>query len=138
MPEIHHFVQEFVDDDKVVADAFFFQFLEVFGKDLDNLVEKQQELGGIAVALGQRQKVEVVVPDVEVLGVRISGWSCACVSARCDRRGSCHSYIYALVGEAWRYGGALFFGFGEENGELVHGGHRNVATVVASEEGLLA
>ena len=32
--EIHHFVQEFIDYDKVVTNGFFFQFFKVFDHDL--------------------------------------------------------------------------------------------------------
>lgn len=32
--EIHHFIQELVDDHKVVSDRFFFEFFKVFREDL--------------------------------------------------------------------------------------------------------
>jgi hypothetical protein len=50
--KVHHLVQQLVDDDKIVADRLFFQFLEIFGEDLDNLVQEEEDFGGIRVALG--------------------------------------------------------------------------------------
>ena len=44
------------------------------------------------------------------------------------------AYVYAFVGETGRDGGALFFGFGEEDGEFLDGRHGDVAPVVAGEE----
>lgn len=32
--EVHHFVQQLVNDDEIVADRFFFQFFEVLAKNL--------------------------------------------------------------------------------------------------------
>ena len=45
-------------------------------------------------------------------------------------------YIYAFVRETGRDGGAFFFGFGEEDGEFLDGGHGDVASVVAGEQSL--
>ena len=45
-------------------------------------------------------------------------------------------YVYAFVRETWWDSGAFFFGFGEEDGEFFDGGHGDVASVVAGEEGL--
>ena len=45
-------------------------------------------------------------------------------------------YVYAFVREAGWDCRAFFFGFGEEDGEFFDGGHGNVASVVAGEEGL--
>ncbi len=45
-------------------------------------------------------------------------------------------YVNAFVGETGWHGGAFFFGFGEEDGEFLDGGHGDVAAVVAGEEGL--
>lgn len=45
-------------------------------------------------------------------------------------------YVDAFVGETGWHGGAFFFGFGEEDGEFLDGGHGDVAAVVAGEEGL--
>lgn len=53
---------------------------------------------------------------------------------RRDRFGG--AYIDAFVGEAWRDGGALLFGFAEQDRELFHGGHGNVSPVVARQKGL--
>jgi hypothetical protein len=32
-PEIHHFVEQFVDDNKIVPDGFFFELFKVFLQD---------------------------------------------------------------------------------------------------------
>lgn len=57
--EIHHFVEEFVDDDEVVADGFFLEGFEVFGEDGDEAVEEEEEGGGVGVAFGEGEEVEV-------------------------------------------------------------------------------
>lgn len=67
IPEIHHLVQKLVDDDKVVAYALLLQLLEVLGEDLDDLMQEEEDLGGVGVAFREGEEVEVVVPDVEVL-----------------------------------------------------------------------
>lgn len=41
------------------------------------------------------------------------------------------TYIDSFMGETWRDGGAFFFGFAKEYGELLDCGHGNVSTVVA-------
>lgn len=41
------------------------------------------------------------------------------------------TYIDSFMGETWRDGGAFFFGFAKEYGELLDRGHGNVSTVVA-------
>lgn len=46
------------------------------------------------------------------------------------------TYVDAFVGEAWRHRGALFFGVGQEDGKLVHRGHRDVSSIVSGEQGL--
>ncbi len=65
--KVHHLVQQLIDDDKVVAYALLLQHLEVLGEDLDDLVQEEQDFGGIRVALGKREDIEIVVPDIEVL-----------------------------------------------------------------------
>lgn len=55
--KVHHFVEKLVNDDKVVADGFFLQSLEVLGEDLDDLVQEEKDSGGIGVALRQRQEI---------------------------------------------------------------------------------
>jgi len=106
--EIHHLIQQFVDDDEVVADGFLLEFFEVFGKYLDDLVEEEEDLGGICVSFCEGKEVEVVVSYVEVLGT-VSATS----SSRQDM-----THVYAFVGEAWRYCGALLFCVAQEDGEL--------------------
>lgn len=38
MAKIHHFIQQFVYNDKIVSNTLLLQFLEVFREDLYNLV----------------------------------------------------------------------------------------------------
>ena len=45
-------------------------------------------------------------------------------------------YVYALVRETGWDGGALLFGFGEEDGKFLDGGHGDIPTVVAGKESL--
>lgn len=65
--KVHHLIEELVDDDEVIADGLFLEGLEVLGEDLDDLVEEEEDLGGICVAFCEGEEVEVVVSDVEVL-----------------------------------------------------------------------
>lgn len=65
--KIHHLVQQFIDNDKVIPDTFFFQHLKVFRKHLHDLVEEEEDLRRIGIPLGQRKNVEVAVSDIEVL-----------------------------------------------------------------------
>ena len=67
IPKIHHLVEEFVDDHKVIPDTFFFEFFEIFGEDFDETVQEEKDLGGIRVRLSEGEEVEVVVSNVEVL-----------------------------------------------------------------------
>ena len=69
--EIHHFVEKLVDDDEIVADGFLLQGFEVFGEDGDEAVEEEEDRGGVRVAFGEGEDVEVGVPDVEVLGLAV-------------------------------------------------------------------
>lgn len=36
--KVHHLVKQLVDDNKIVADGFFFDDFEVLGKDLNNFM----------------------------------------------------------------------------------------------------
>lgn len=65
--KVHHLVEQFIDDDEVVADGFFLQSLEVLGEDFDDFVQEEEDFGGVGVALGQGEEVEVVVTDIQVL-----------------------------------------------------------------------
>lgn len=71
VPKVHHLVQQLVDDDKVVSDTLFLKLFEVLREDLDDLVQEQEDLGGICVALCYCKEVEVVMADVEVLNSRM-------------------------------------------------------------------
>ena len=65
--EIHHFVEQLVDDDEIVADGFFLEVLEVVGEDGDEAVEEEEDRRGVGVEFGEGEQVEVGVSDVEVL-----------------------------------------------------------------------
>lgn len=65
--KVHHFIQQFVYNDEVISDTLLLQFLEVFREDLHDLVEEQQDLGGICVSLREREDIKVTMADVEVL-----------------------------------------------------------------------
>lgn len=62
--KVHHFVKKFVDNDKVIPYTFLLQLLEVFCKDLNDLMKKEEYFGCIGVALSQGQEIEVVMTDV--------------------------------------------------------------------------
>ena len=51
--KVHHLIEQLVDDDKVVSYTLFLELLEVLGKDLDDLVEEQENLGSIGVSFGK-------------------------------------------------------------------------------------
>lgn len=69
--EIHHLVEELVDDDEIVADGFLLQCLEVFSEDGDEAVEEKEERGRVGVALRQGEEVEVRVANIEVLFLQL-------------------------------------------------------------------
>ena len=48
--EVHHLVHEFIYDDEVVANGFFFEFFEVFNEDGDKAVKEKDDLCRICVA----------------------------------------------------------------------------------------
>jgi hypothetical protein len=108
--KVHHLIQQLVDDYKVVPYALLFELLEVFCEDLDDLVEEQEDLGSIGVALGKGEEVKVVVADVEV--------------------------VDAFAGEAWWDCRALVFGLAQQNGEFLDRRHGDVSAVVARQKGL--
>lgn len=62
---VHHFIQELVDHHEVISDRLLLELLEVLDKDIDQLVQKLENHQGIAVSLGDSQKNQVVVVDVE-------------------------------------------------------------------------
>jgi len=65
--EIHHLIEQLIDDDKVVSYTLFFELFEVLCKHLDDLVEKKEDLGSICVSFGERKEVEIVVSNVQIL-----------------------------------------------------------------------
>jgi hypothetical protein len=48
--KVHHLIKKLVNDDEVVPNGFFFEGLEILGKDLDNLVKKEKNFGGVCVS----------------------------------------------------------------------------------------
>jgi hypothetical protein len=91
--KVHHFIQQLVDDYKVVPYTLLLKLLKVFCEDLHDLVQEQEDLGGICVSFGEGEEVKVVVADVEV--------------------------VNAFAGEAWGNGRALVFGLAEQDRELL-------------------
>lgn len=65
--KVHHLIQQFVNDDKVIANTLLLEDLEVFGEDLHKLVEEEEDLGGIRVSFGQSENVQVAVTDIKIL-----------------------------------------------------------------------
>lgn len=65
--KVHHLVQQFIDNNEVVADTLLLQNLEVFGKNFHKLVKEKKDLGGICVSLGQCEDVKVAVANIKVL-----------------------------------------------------------------------
>lgn len=68
--KVHHLVQQFVNDDKVIPNTLLLEDLEVFGEDLHELVEEEKNFGGICVSFGQSENVQVAVTDIKVLEIR--------------------------------------------------------------------
>lgn len=68
--EVHHLIQQLVNDDKVVPNTFLLQHLEVFGKNIHDLMKEKEDLGGICISFGQCKDVEVTVTDIEILDGR--------------------------------------------------------------------
>lgn len=50
--EIHHFVEELINNDKVITNGFLLELLEVLGEDGDEFVKKQEDSCGVGVAFG--------------------------------------------------------------------------------------
>lgn len=65
--KVHHLVQQFVNDDKVIPNTLLLEDLEVFGEDLHKLVEEEEDLGGICVSFSQSENVQVAVANIKVL-----------------------------------------------------------------------
>ena len=65
--EVHHFIQQFVDDYEVIPYTLFLELFEILGEDLHDFVKEEENLGGIGIAFRQSEQVEVVVSNVEVL-----------------------------------------------------------------------
>lgn len=54
----------------------------------------------------------------------------------CCRGAEGRTDVDALMGKARRYSRALFFGFEKEHGKLLDSRHRDISSVVSSQEGL--
>lgn len=67
IPEIHHLVQQFVDDDEIVPYTLLLQLFEVLREDLDDLVQEEEDLGGIGVSFREGDEDDIAVADVKVL-----------------------------------------------------------------------
>ena len=63
--EIQYFVQQLVNQDKVVLDVLLGDFSEVVPHDLDDLVEELEDEGGVDVLLGNGRN-----PNVDALHVK--------------------------------------------------------------------
>lgn len=128
--EVHHLIQQLIDDDEVVSDTLFLQLLEVLCKHLDDLVKEEKDFGGIGVPFRESEEVEVIMPDVQVL----LNASAPFPTGQANQ--TRNAYIDTLVRKTWRHGGALFFGFTQEDGELLDRGHGDVTAVVSGKKGL--
>ena len=49
--KVHHLIHKLVDDDKVVSDGLFFEFLEVLDENLGEAVEEEDDFHGVGVSL---------------------------------------------------------------------------------------
>lgn len=87
--KVHHFIQQLVDDDKVVPYTFLLEFFEVLRKYFHHLVQKEENFSRICVSFCKCKEVEIVVADVEI--------------------------VDAFAGKAWWDGGALVFGLTEQD-----------------------
>ena len=65
--EIHHLIQQLVNDDKVIPYTFLLQLFEVFGEHFDDLMEEKQDLSGIRIPFRKCEEVEIIVANVQVL-----------------------------------------------------------------------
>ena len=66
---IHHFIEQLVRDNEVVAQALVLELLEVADEAVANLVEERKHHGDIRVALGHTHHVDVVHLDPNVSDV---------------------------------------------------------------------
>ena len=65
--KVHDFVKKFVYNNKVISYGLFLEFFEVFGEDLNDSVEEEEDLGGVRIPFCESEEVEIVVANVEVL-----------------------------------------------------------------------
>lgn len=50
--KVHHFVQELVYDDEIVAYTLFFEFLEILDENLDESVQEDDDFSSVGVSFG--------------------------------------------------------------------------------------
>lgn len=48
--EIHHLVQQFINDDKIISNRFLLQLFEIFSEDLDDFMEEEKDFRCVRVA----------------------------------------------------------------------------------------
>ena len=58
---VHHLVEQFVDDNKVVPDGLLLDILEVAFQDLDQFVKEGEDHNSIVIFLGDGDQIEIVV-----------------------------------------------------------------------------
>lgn len=59
--EIHHLIEEFMDDDEIIANAFLFQFGEILIENLNDFVHVDDHHGGVGVGPRNHHQIDVVV-----------------------------------------------------------------------------
>lgn len=109
--EIHHLIQQLVDNDEIVPNTLLLELLEILREHLNYPVQEQQYLCRIRIPLCQCKDVEIVVSYVEILSatydirIRDSGvWPRGIGGGR-------KTHVDSLMRETWRDGRTLFFSF---------------------------
>ena len=67
IPKVHHLVQQLVYDDEIVPYRFLLKLFEILGKNLDDFVQKEEDLRGVGIAFRKGEQVEIIMSDVEIL-----------------------------------------------------------------------
>jgi len=47
--EIHHLIEEFVDNNKIISNRFFLELFEVLDQDLGEAMKEENDLGGVGI-----------------------------------------------------------------------------------------
>lgn len=58
---VHHFVEQLIDNNEVVSDAFFLDIFEVAFEDIDECVQECEDHDCVVVFLGDGDEIEIVV-----------------------------------------------------------------------------